>query len=749
MTATGRRIAPFETPVDAGAYVPRRETEQALRRLVDAVLDGDRPAALVGPPGLGKTLLLHRLAVRVAAALRPVLVADAARPAAAICAEVLARLGMPATGDPEAALLAHARRYADRDSALLILLDDAHRASPETARALARLCARSEGQLRLALAAREGDDTARRLGEFGGRTELVRLERPLSPRETRELVEARLARAGAGPLERSLFGPDRLDRIQRLSRGRPDRVLPLAEAVRCGREPEDALRPAPTPRPARPRRAPAAAPGPRRRRGRPRRTPVPPQRAPVRALRQGPRPVATPAPADRPAARDAAALAAAVLLLAAIPVLTIGDFSPPPRFGAPATGGDLFAEAEPFVPFVPPPLGRTPPFEPALSLRGETLAVAFHRAPALVRGMPSAGAPASPLAMGPARPPLTAERLRALEEEAFAEAAYRTPAVDLRADAVLASIPGIGAQAPVPDLPPPPPPFEPPPALFAADLGSPRPRPAPARITLRSFAAALPGIGARAPVPEPERPQLAALEPPPRVPPEELAARVRAASEAPQPDVVRVRTLAAAVPGLGAQAPVHPPPIRVAEAEAEPGRESAAGPSVPVAVLARRARASRPERAPGPGAREEAEARTAVLPEEPEAQGAAASGAETAEEGAPATPQQVAAAEPSAPRAAARRAPPHLAPGYVLVRVRADAPAAIAIDGRAYGETPLVDVPLLAGPHRFRARFPDGRRRERIVEVGEGRRVVAFRRGETGGVDIPARTRYPSSQVGP
>jgi hypothetical protein len=63
----------------------------------------------------------------------------------------------------------------------------------------------------------------------------------------------------------------------------------------------------------------------------------------------------------------------------------------------------------------------------------------------------------------------------------------------------------------------------------------------------------------------------------------------------------------------------------------------------------------------------------------------------------------------------------------LLVSVNATPWATIEIDGRLVGETPLADVPLAPGPHRFVATLPDGRVLERVVEVRPGNTNVAFR----------------------
>lgn len=75
------------------------------------------------------------------------------------------------------------------------------------------------------------------------------------------------------------------------------------------------------------------------------------------------------------------------------------------------------------------------------------------------------------------------------------------------------------------------------------------------------------------------------------------------------------------------------------------------------------------------------------------------------------TPAQVAAAPPM------RRVP---------VSVNARPWARIEVDGREVGVTPLGNVPLEPGPHRFRAHLPDGRVVERTTDVDAHRDHVVF-----------------------
>jgi hypothetical protein len=62
----------------------------------------------------------------------------------------------------------------------------------------------------------------------------------------------------------------------------------------------------------------------------------------------------------------------------------------------------------------------------------------------------------------------------------------------------------------------------------------------------------------------------------------------------------------------------------------------------------------------------------------------------------------------------------------VQVQVNATPWASIEIDGTDFGETPLAGISLPRGAHTFRARMPDGRVVERVVEVDDDSRFVVF-----------------------
>jgi hypothetical protein len=60
------------------------------------------------------------------------------------------------------------------------------------------------------------------------------------------------------------------------------------------------------------------------------------------------------------------------------------------------------------------------------------------------------------------------------------------------------------------------------------------------------------------------------------------------------------------------------------------------------------------------------------------------------------------------------------------VNLNASPWARIEVDGQPVGVTPLANLPLAPGPHRFRARFPDGRVLERVEQIETRRNHVTF-----------------------
>lgn len=239
MSRRARREAqpcdPFRPTADPAAYVPRPATERALAALGRAVVRG-RSVALCGPPGHGKTLLLRVLALRLPRRFEAVhLPYPALSPREAWLWAAAAR-GEPAPAAAEASLRARADELAARGGAVLLVIDDAAALPPATARALRRASEEHPG-LRLAVAWTEtpGDERpAALLAALGPGFARVRLDAPMSARETGRYVRARLTGAGVRARRARRFDGATLARLHDVSGGVPGALLEEADAVLRG-----------------------------------------------------------------------------------------------------------------------------------------------------------------------------------------------------------------------------------------------------------------------------------------------------------------------------------------------------------------------------------------------------------------------------------------------------------------------------------------------------------------------------------
>ncbi len=222
-------LDPFGPSANPGAYVACEASERA-RAILERSLDQSRVAAVMGPPGYGKTLLLRLIGGREEERARVAYVAFSKVEIDELCALVLAEIGVARSGPPREVLRAAALELAPRGG-LVILIDDANALSDTCARELAALYQELGGALRLALAAVQGAAAQRVFHAFGSAIDVVLLSGGMSGREARRYVETRLAYGGARPELVAEFDDATIDRLHRASQGIPRRLNQAAEDI--------------------------------------------------------------------------------------------------------------------------------------------------------------------------------------------------------------------------------------------------------------------------------------------------------------------------------------------------------------------------------------------------------------------------------------------------------------------------------------------------------------------------------------
>jgi type II secretory pathway predicted ATPase ExeA len=211
------------------AYVPWSGSERALAELRRWALDSDSSMCLlVGPPGMGKTLLLKLLAARARDALRPLFLAYPDRSEDELCRWMLAALGGAAADDARGALR---EAIAREDRGVLLLVDEGELLPADTSRWLRELAAGVRGRLRIAIAlTREPAHEA--LAElFGPLCETVRIEEPMSRADVAAHVRAELARAAVDDAVRARFDDEALGQLHERSQGVPRSLQSLGAAL--------------------------------------------------------------------------------------------------------------------------------------------------------------------------------------------------------------------------------------------------------------------------------------------------------------------------------------------------------------------------------------------------------------------------------------------------------------------------------------------------------------------------------------
>jgi type II secretory pathway predicted ATPase ExeA len=187
-------VDPFGVTSDPAFYVPRLGTEAALTALREGFAAGRRISVLTGPPGLGKTMVLHVLARDLTSA-RPRFL-----PYSALSPDELAHLVLGdrerTAGEPALDALARlARKESERP--LVLLIDDAGALPAETSRALRDLADQLAGALRVVAAIADEARQGASVAALGDGVHHVRLKQPMLAREVGTYVRRRLELAGA------------------------------------------------------------------------------------------------------------------------------------------------------------------------------------------------------------------------------------------------------------------------------------------------------------------------------------------------------------------------------------------------------------------------------------------------------------------------------------------------------------------------------------------------------------------------
>lgn len=240
---------PLTDTVDPGRYVARPDTENALSELEAAIEEGARITLLSGPPGMGKTLLLHVLKERMRYAHRlifsPFLHFDPDE-ADDWLRGLLLDAGLHGAEADDWRAIA---RRASADRPLVLIVDEAQSIPPETAAHLADEIRQVGTGLYGVLAGTDGPPLDRVVTALGEPVARVRLEERLTPGEVSDLAEGAMAEGSELAAKRPGFVSTAARALHASAEGNPRALKSLIFRMEFGEPPPELEREAAEPPP--------------------------------------------------------------------------------------------------------------------------------------------------------------------------------------------------------------------------------------------------------------------------------------------------------------------------------------------------------------------------------------------------------------------------------------------------------------------------------------------------------------------
>jgi type II secretory pathway predicted ATPase ExeA len=246
LDTTSLRTDPFGDTVNPSFYVPREATERILAELMDCGSEPAHPAVLVGPPGVGKSLLLRLVGKRLEGLGLRVSLVHPALDTEGLCLWILEGLGGTRFQDPVFAFEAYLAHLRESGSGILLLVDELYAMPLDSVRWLAHCVANSKGELRLIASALDEPSSAEKIALLGPACETILHGSPMYSDESQEYVRERLHHAGAPEATRALFDPSTVADLHERSGGNPRELN--AAAARLLRIAADSKKALPTAR---------------------------------------------------------------------------------------------------------------------------------------------------------------------------------------------------------------------------------------------------------------------------------------------------------------------------------------------------------------------------------------------------------------------------------------------------------------------------------------------------------------------